>query len=64
MVTQTVEAIYENGNIKLLWNIHSTKARLYIVVIEDVDAEIIPWSDMFIGTTLHKRGRNILSKVA
>ena len=48
MVTQTLEAIYQNWKIELMWEIKTTKAKLYILVIdEEKDIEPIFWSEEF-----------------
>ncbi len=68
MVTQTIEANYDNWKIKLLWKIKVKKAKLYIVVIDEEkqmenDLEPISGSKDFIWTKLHKRWLDLLSKV-
>ena len=67
MVTQTVEAVYNNWSIELKWKINAKKAKLYIVVIneddENNDIEPILWSLDFVWTKLYERWRKILSKI-
>ena len=67
MVTQTVEAIYNNWHIELKWKINAKKAKLYIVVVneEELESDIEPlfWSSDFIWTKLYERWRKLLSKI-
>ena len=68
---QTIEAVYNNWQIKLLDKINVKKAKLYIVVVEDswkwvddgFDIEKIENSEEFINTDLHKRWKKILASL-
>ena len=46
-----------------MWDIKSERAKLYIVVIEELDIEPIRWSTDFIWTKLHKKGLELISKI-
>lgn len=64
MVTQTVEATYENGEIKLKEDIKTKKAKLYIVVVsEENDMSPISWSEDFLWSELHKKWKELLSNI-
>ena len=65
MVTQTVEAFYDNWHIELKEKINSKRAKLYIVVVSEEESNVSPiyWSSEFLWSKLHMRWKKLLSNI-
>jgi hypothetical protein len=65
MVTQTVEAYYDNWHIELKEKIRSKRAKLYIVVVNEEESDVSPiyWSSEFLESELHMKWKKLLSNI-